>query len=84
MNWFNTAWLFLDIAIIVILIPVVILQRESGATLAWIHAIVFLPFIALLGFCFFGEKQLHLHMVLNANAFLRVTLFRKEPVNPYA
>jgi cardiolipin synthase len=50
MNWFNTAWLFLDIAIIVILIPVVILQRrESGATLAWILSVMYLPFIGLLG-----------------------------------
>jgi len=61
MNWFNTAWLFLDVAIIVMLIPVVILQRrESGATLAWILAIIILPFIGLVAFWFFGAKKLHL------------------------
>lgn len=61
MSWFNAAWLFLDIVIITILIPTVILQRrESGATLAWILIIVFVPFLGLLAFWFFGAKKLHL------------------------
>jgi cardiolipin synthase len=61
MSWFNTVWLLLDITIIVMLIPTVIMQRrESGATLAWILIIVFLPFIGLLAFWFFGAKKLHM------------------------
>jgi len=61
MSWFNVALLLLDVSIIAILIPVVILQRrESGATLAWILAIIFLPFIGLLAFWLFGAKRLHL------------------------
>jgi len=61
MSWFNIAWLLLDISIIAILIPTVIMQRrESGATLAWILAIVFVPFIGLLAYWFFGAKRLHL------------------------
>ncbi len=44
MSWFNAGWLLLDLAIIVVLIPTVVLQRrESGATLAWILVIILLP-----------------------------------------
>jgi cardiolipin synthase len=61
MSWFNAGWLLLDLVIIVVLIPVVILQRrESGATLAWILAIVLLPFLGLLAFWVFGTTRLHL------------------------
>lgn len=61
MSWFNAGWLLLDITIIVMLIPTVIMQRrESGATLAWILIIVFLPFIGLLAFWLFGTTRLHL------------------------
>jgi cardiolipin synthase len=60
-SWFNSAWLLLDIAIIAILLPTVILQRrESGATLAWLPIIVFVPFLGMLAFWFFGAKKLHL------------------------
>jgi len=61
MSWFNAGWLLLDLAIIAVLIPTVILQRrESGATLAWILAIVLVPFLGLLAFWVFGTSRLHL------------------------
>ena len=63
MNWLNAGWLLLllDMSIIAVLIPVVILQRrESGATLAWIMAIVLIPFLGLLAFWVFGTTRLHL------------------------
>ena len=61
MTWFNAAWLLLDLAIVTALIPVVILQRrESGATLAWILAIVLIPFLDLLAFWVFGTTRLRL------------------------
>ncbi len=61
MSWFNVGWLLLDLTIIVVLIPTVILQRrESGATLAWILAIVLVPFLGLLAFWLFGTTRLHL------------------------
>jgi cardiolipin synthase len=61
MSWFNAGWLLLDLVIIVVLIPVVILQRrESGATLAWLLAIVLIPFLGLLAFWVFGTTRLHL------------------------
>lgn len=61
MSWINAGWLLLDLAIIVVLIPTVILQRrESGATLAWILVIVLLPFLGLLAFWVFGTTRLHL------------------------
>ncbi|MEA2078782.1 MAG: PLDc N-terminal domain-containing protein, partial [Pseudomonadota bacterium] len=61
MSWFNAGWLLLDLAIIVVLIPTVILQRrESGATLAWILVIVLIPFLGLLAFWVFGTTRLHL------------------------
>jgi cardiolipin synthase len=60
-SWFNAGWLLLDLAIIAVLIPTVILQRrESGATLAWILAIVLVPFLGLLAFWLFGTTRLHL------------------------
>jgi cardiolipin synthase len=61
MSWFNVGWLFLDLVIIAVLIPTVILQRrESGATLAWILAIVLVPFLGLLAFWVFGTTRLRL------------------------
>jgi cardiolipin synthase len=61
MSWLNSSWLLLDLLIIVVLIPVVILQRrESGATLAWILVIVLIPFLGLLAFWVFGTTRLHL------------------------
>lgn len=61
MSWINAGWLLLDMAIIAILLPTVILQRkESGATLAWILAIVLVPFLGLLAFWLFGTTRLRL------------------------
>ncbi len=63
MSWLNSGWLLLlvDLAIIVVLIPVVILQRrESGATLAWILVIVLIPFLGLLAFWVFGTTRLYM------------------------
>jgi cardiolipin synthase len=63
MNWLNAGWLLLllDMSIIAVLIPLVILQRrESGATLAWIMAIVLIPFLGLLAFWVFGATRLRL------------------------
>ena len=51
----------LDLAIIAVLLPTVIMQRkESGATLAWIMAIVLVPFVGLLAFWIFGTTRLRL------------------------
>jgi len=61
--WFDLGWLLLllDLTIVAILIPTIILQRrESGATLAWILAIVLVPFLGLLAFWVFGTTRLHL------------------------
>ena len=63
MNWLTAGWLLLllDMSIIAVLIPIVILQRrESGATLAWIMAIVLIPFLGLLAFWVFGSTRLRL------------------------
>lgn len=61
-SWLNTVLLLLDVFIIAILLPTVIEQRreESGATLAWVLIIVFLPFIGLLSFWLFGTTRLRL------------------------
>jgi cardiolipin synthase len=61
MSWINAGWLLLDLAIIAVLLPTVIMQRkESGATLAWIMAIVLVPFVGLLAFWIFGTTRLRL------------------------
>ena len=61
LGWFNLGWLLLDLAIVAILIPTVLLQRrESGATLAWIMAILLVPFLGLLAFWLFGTTRLRL------------------------
>ncbi len=73
MNWFNISWLLLDLAIIVVLIPVIILQRrESGATLAWILIIVLIPFLGLLAFWLFGTTRLHLRRRKRSRAEARL------------
>jgi cardiolipin synthase len=51
----------LDLAIVAILIPTILLQRrESGATLAWILVILFIPFVGLIAFWLLGTTRLHL------------------------
>ena len=61
LGWFNLGWLLLDLAIVAILIPTVLMQRrESGATLAWIMAILLVPFLGLLAFWLFGTTRLRL------------------------
>lgn len=60
-SWFNTGLLLLDIFIVAVLLPTVVQQRrESGATLAWVLVIVFVPFLGLLSFWLFGTTRLHL------------------------
>ncbi|MEW8096962.1 MAG: cardiolipin synthase [Candidatus Thiodiazotropha endolucinida] len=60
-GWLNLSWIILDLAIVAILIPTILLQRrESGATLAWILVIVFIPFIGLIAFWLLGTTRLHL------------------------
>ncbi|MBW9257820.1 MAG: PLDc N-terminal domain-containing protein [Candidatus Thiodiazotropha sp. (ex. Lucinisca nassula)] len=60
-GWLNLSWILLDLAIVAILIPTILLQRrESGATLAWILVIVFIPFLGLLAFWLLGTTRLHL------------------------
>jgi len=75
MSWFYSGWLLLllDLAIIVVLIPVVILQRrESGATLAWILVIVLIPFLGLLAFWLFGTTRLYLRRRKRSRAEARL------------
>lgn len=51
----------LDLAIVVVLVPYIVLQRrESGATLAWIFFILLVPYLGLLAFWVFGTTRLHL------------------------
>lgn len=46
-------------AIVLTLIPIVLLRRkEPAATLAWIFAIILMPFVGALGFLFFGNTRL--------------------------
>jgi len=60
-SWFSTVLLLLDVLIVATLLPTVVQQRrESGATLAWVLVIVFVPFIGLLSFWVFGTTRLHL------------------------
>ncbi|MEW8624614.1 MAG: cardiolipin synthase [Candidatus Thiodiazotropha sp.] len=60
-GWLNLSWILLDLAIVAILIPTILLQRrESGATLAWILVIVFIPFLGLIAFWLLGTTRLHL------------------------
>lgn len=60
-GWLNLSWLLLDFIIVVVLIPTILLQRrESGATLAWIMVILFIPFLGLIAFWLLGTTRLHL------------------------
>ncbi|MBK8453964.1 MAG: cardiolipin synthase [Thiofilum sp.] len=59
-HWLGTTIIILDLLIIAVLLPIVIMQRrESGATLAWALAIIFIPIIGLLGFWLFGTTRLY-------------------------
>jgi cardiolipin synthase len=61
LGWLNLSWFFLDLVIVAVLIPTILLQRrESGATLAWIMVILFVPFIGLIAFWLLGTTRLHL------------------------
>lgn len=60
-SWQNTGILLLDVMIIAFLLPTIILQRrDSGATLAWLLAIVLIPVLGLLAFWLFGMTPLYL------------------------
>jgi cardiolipin synthase len=60
-GWLNLSWLLLDLIIVVVLIPTILLQRrESGATLAWIMVILFIPFAGLIAFWLLGTTRLHI------------------------
>jgi cardiolipin synthase len=60
-GWLNLSWLLLDLVIVAVLIPTILLQRrESGATLAWIMVILFIPFVGLIAFWLLGTTRLHL------------------------
>lgn len=59
--WIGTAIIMLDLGIVLLLVPKILLQqRESGATLAWILLIVLLPFLGLLAFWILGTTRLNL------------------------
>ncbi|HFQ88589.1 MAG TPA: cardiolipin synthase [Desulfobulbus sp.] len=60
-NWLGSGLVLLDLVIILLLVPRIILQkRESGATLAWILTIVFIPFLGLLAFWIFGTTRIRM------------------------
>ncbi|MEJ2620138.1 MAG: cardiolipin synthase [Candidatus Thiodiazotropha sp.] len=60
-GWLNLSWIILDLAIVALLIPTILLQRrESGATLAWIMVILFIPFVGLIAFWLLGTTRLYL------------------------
>jgi cardiolipin synthase len=55
----------LDYAIVVVLVPRIITERrESAATLAWVLAIVFLPFLGALCYALFGARRLRRQRLL--------------------
>ena len=59
--WLGLGLLLLHLAIISVLTPKIVLQRrESGATLAWILVIIFLPFIGLLAFWLLGTTRIRI------------------------
>jgi cardiolipin synthase len=59
-HWLSSSLLILDFLIIAVLLPIIIMQRrESGATLAWALAIIFLPIIGLISFWLFGTTRLY-------------------------
>jgi len=60
-NWLGSGLILLDLLIILLLVPRIILQkRESGATLAWILTIVFIPFLGLFAFWVFGTSRIRM------------------------
>ena len=92
-NWFLITLVLLHTSIISMLVPKVILQRrESGATLAWILTIIFLPLIGMLAFWVLGTTRIRIlrrkrrraeqHLVPSLSRFLKQQHFSKadEPV----
>ncbi|MDA3902604.1 MAG: cardiolipin synthase [Desulfuromusa sp.] len=60
-NWISLCLLFLHLSVITFLISKIILQRrESGATLAWILVIIFLPFLGMLAFWLLGTTRIRI------------------------
>ncbi len=60
-NWLSLCLLFFHLGIITFLIPKIILQRrESGATLAWIMVIIFLPALGVLSFWLLGTTRIRM------------------------
>ena len=60
-TWFDLFLLFLHLSVVTFLIPKIILQRrESGATLAWILVIIFLPFFGMLAFWLLGTTRIRM------------------------
>ncbi len=61
LSWLSFFFLFIHLIVITFLVPKIILQRrESGATLAWILAITFLPFIGMLAFWLLGTTRIRI------------------------
>ena len=61
LTWLGFSLLIVHLAVITFLVPRIILQRrESGATLAWILAITFLPFIGMLAFWLLGTTRIRI------------------------
>lgn len=59
--WLGVAITVLDIAIVILLVPRIIIQRrESGATLAWVFLIIMFPILGLLAFWVLGTTRLRL------------------------
>ncbi|MBN2793312.1 MAG: cardiolipin synthase [Desulfuromonadales bacterium] len=59
--WLSIVLLSLHLAAVTLLIPKIVLQRrESGATLAWILVIIFLPLIGLLAFWLLGATRIRI------------------------
>lgn len=60
-NLIGFSLLFVHLIVITFLVPKIILQRrESGATLAWILAITFLPFIGMVTFWLLGTIRIRM------------------------
>ncbi|SEA79682.1 cardiolipin synthase [Desulfuromusa kysingii] len=60
-NWLIFSLVFLHLAVITFLIPKILLQRrESGASIAWILVIVFLPFFGMLAFWLLGTTRIRM------------------------
>lgn len=60
-NWLLITLLLVHVGVISFLIPKIILQnRESGATLAWILTILFLPVIGVLTFWILGTTRVRI------------------------